>query len=108
MIEEIKIDNNGLVDITNLKYHPLNEMLYPLKEHQSDIVLLAEKLQQEYDKTGVPNHTPIVICKETDYIFSGNFRVRAAKVNNQKYQRMDIQNSMKNFFSIKKKKIVIS
>ena len=55
------------------EHHPFTS---PKKE---DIALLADKLVEEQEKTGVPNHTPIVICKKTGTIFSGNFRVRSAK-----------------------------
>lgn len=75
----IIIDTQGYVEISTLTHHPLNELLYPLKYHEEDIALLADKLVEEQEKTGVPNHTPIVICKETGTIFSGNFRVRSAK-----------------------------
>ena len=74
-----KIDERGMVDIGMRSHHPLNELLYPLDKHEQDIQLLADKLEEEYKSTGCPNHTPIVICKKTGIIFSGNFRVRAAK-----------------------------
>ena len=64
------------------------------------------------------NKFPNLYKKNINFLFEyfnsdkGEFFVdqysQPIKVNNQKYQRMDIQNSMKNFFSIKKKKIVIS
>ena len=40
---------NGLVAVKDLKPHPLNENLYPLKDHGKNIELLSEKL---YDDTG--------------------------------------------------------
>ena len=76
---KIIIDERGMVDIDTLSHHPLNELLYPISKHEQDIQLLADKLEEEYVMTKCPNHTPIVICKETGIIFSGNFRVRAAK-----------------------------
>ena len=69
----IKIEN-GLVAVKDLKAHPLNEKLYPLKDHGKNIELLAKKLYDEFLETGVPNHTPIDICPETGTINSGHFR----------------------------------
>lgn len=83
----IQIDNMGMVEISQLTHHPLNEELYPLELHKEDIDLLAEKLKEEEKATGCPNHTPLVICSKTGIIFSGNFRVRAARKNGQKKLR---------------------
>ena len=80
----LQLDNRGMISIDKLTYHHLNEVLYPLEKHEADIQLLADKLEEEYVITGVPNHTPIVICPETGIIFSGNFRKRAAKRKNYK------------------------
>ena len=91
----LQLDNRGMISIDKLTYHPLNEVLYPLEKHEADIQLLADKLEEEYVITGVPNHTPIVICPETGIIFSGNFRKRAAKRKNYKKQSMNLRKKIK-------------
>ena len=73
----IIIDTQGYVEISTLTHHPLNELLYPLKYHEEDIALLADKLVEEQENTGIPNHTCIVICKETGIIFSGNCKIES-------------------------------
>ena len=78
--KENLIDENGFVDIRKLTYHPVNEMIYPESCHQDDIALLMEKMKDYYETYGVANHTVIVICRKTGVIFSGNFRVRGAKL----------------------------
>ena len=35
---------------------PLNEKLYPFKDHKGQISLLAKKLYTEFRETGIPNH----------------------------------------------------
>tara|TARA_R100001460_G_scaffold34877_1_gene67525 strand:+ start:997 stop:2241 length:1245 start_codon:yes stop_codon:yes gene_type:complete len=65
---------NGLVDVKDLKAHPLNEKLYPFKEHKNTIDLLSKKLYTEYKATGIPNHTPLDVCPETGTVNSGHFR----------------------------------
>ena len=65
---------NGLVNVKDLKPHPLNEKLYPRKDHNKNIKLLSEKLYSEYKDTGVPNHTPLDICPKTGTVNSGHFR----------------------------------
>ena len=70
---------NGLVAVKDLKPHPLNENLYPLKDHGKNIELLSEKLYDEFIETGVPNHTPLDICPITGTINSGHFRMYASQ-----------------------------
>ena len=70
---------NGLVAVKDLKPHPLNEKLYPLKVHAANIELLSEKLYDEFVETGVPNHTPLDICPITGTINSGHFRMYASQ-----------------------------
>jgi len=65
---------NGLVDVKDLKAHPLNEKLYPFKEHKNTIDLLSKKLYTEYKARGIPNHTPLDVCPETGTVNSGHFR----------------------------------
>ncbi len=74
----IKI-KNGLVAVKDLNPHPLNEKLYPFKDHKGQISLLAKKLYTEFRETGIPNHTPLDICPKTGTVNSGHFRWYASE-----------------------------
>ena len=74
----IKIEN-GLVAVKDLKAHPLNEKLYPFKEHKNTIEVLSEKLYNEFKATKIPNHTPLDVCPETGTVNSGHFRWYASQ-----------------------------
>lgn len=82
-------DNQGneiiVVYLKDLKVHPLNEELYPKAEYAHNITELAKYLKEHENETGVPNHQPIVVCKYTGIIYSGNTRYYAALENGQTF-----------------------
>ena len=80
-------NENGLVNVNDLKEHPLNEKLYPADKHDHQIALLGEKMDEEYKQSGVPNHTPVDYCPETGTLNSGNFRYKSALLHGWEYLR---------------------
>ena len=83
----IKLDNRGCIDISVLRPHPLNEKLYPMSKHSTQIDLLGRQMLKEMKECGIPNHTAIDICPETGTINSGHFRYYSALEHGWKYLR---------------------
>ena len=83
----IKLDNRGCIDISVLQPHPLNEKLYPMSKHSTQIDLLGRQMLKEMKECGIPNHTAIDVCPETGTINSGHFRYYSALEHGWKYLR---------------------
>ena len=83
----IVLDDRGCIDISVLQSHPLNEKLYPMSEHSSQIELLASQMLKEMELCGIPNHTAIDVCPITGTINSGHFRYYSALKHGWKYLR---------------------
>ena len=77
---KVKFVKGGYARVDDLTFHPLNEEIYPRDNHQEDIELLKEKMQEWFDDYGYGNHTPVIVCPKTGVIYSGNFRVLVAKL----------------------------
>ena len=54
IVDEINLTYQN--NVKDLKAHPLNEKLYPFKEHKNTIEVLSEKLYNEFKATKIPKN----------------------------------------------------
>ena len=81
----MSIVKNGWVKIEDMMDHPLNEKIYPRADHQEDIDILTEKMQEWYLDHNEPNHTAVSVCPKTGVVWSGHFRKLCAIILGFKY-----------------------
>jgi len=69
--------------LKDLKPHPLNPILNPFKNNVEERKDLAKRFAEHAasDPNGIPNHNPILICPETNTIWSGHNRYFTALEN---------------------------
>ncbi len=60
--------------VKDLNPHPLNVKLNPIEKNEEERKDLAKRFAEHFEQEGIPNHNPILICPETNTIWSGHNR----------------------------------